>query len=390
MSSVAFKGSRKPTIGVEVEVQLVDREMFDLVPASPQILQKLKTKAEKEHIKSELTQAMVEINTDISRTVAEVGDGLRAKFDLLRQLAAGQNLEILVAGTHPFQQWREQKVFPSDRYQAIVDKFQWLARRLTIFGLHVHIGIPTGDRAIAVINALINYIPHLLALSASSPFWSATDTGMESCRVAVFESMPTGGLPYFFVDWKEFQRYHKALQETGAIHSIKDIYWDIRPHYDFGTIEVRICDGIPTLQETLGLVALIQCLVVWIDSQYRKGKRSRQIHMQHYWVAPENKWQAARYGLDGNIILAEGKKRKYLREDIADLLETLRPVAKELQCERELAYVEEILKNGPSSTRQRRIYKETGSLTKVVQSLVGELKVVIPAPCLPAGRKAGI
>lgn len=370
---VEFKGSPKPTIGVEVEVQLVDPVTKDLKPAALSILRAGKQEASL-HIKSELSQAMVEINTGICQTVSEVSQTLRHQFIKLHQIASAQAVDLAIAGTHPFQNWRERKIYPTERYEKIIEKFQWVARRLTIFGLHVHVGVQDGDRAIAIINALISYIPHLLALSASSPFWGETDTGLQSCRVAILDSLPTGGLPYYLVDWKEFQKYFDALKNTGTIDSIKDIYWDIRPHFDFGTVEVRICDGLATLKETLALVALIQCLVVWIDSQYREGKRSRQIHMQHYWLAPENKWQAARYGLEGQIIIEEGNQRALLREQVASLLDTLKPVARSLQCEKELSDVETILRNGPSSVRQRLVFSQAHSFQAVVQKLIEEFK----------------
>lgn len=370
---IEFKGSSKPTIGVEVEIQLVDPTTLDLKAAAVAILGEAKDMPSL-RVKSELTQAMVEINTNICHTVAEAGQDLQKQFLKLEEVGKKCGVAPVVSGTHPFQSWRERRVYPTERYQKIVDKFQWAARRLTVFGLHVHVGVKNGDRAIAVINALINYIPHLLALSASSPFWQGYDTGLQSVRVAVFESLPLGGLPYYMVDWKEFQKYFDTLSSTGTVHSIKDLYWDIRPHFDFGTIEVRICDGLPTLQETLALVALIQCLVVWIDSQYEEGKRSRQIHMQRYWLAPENKWQAARYGLDGQIIIEEGNQRVLLREQVASLLDTLRPVAQSLKCEKELSGVESILRNGPSAVRQRLVFSQTQSFQEVVRSLMKEFK----------------
>lgn len=376
---VAFRSSKKPTLGVEVEVQLIDNKSRNLTPLAQAVIQAASDKPDL-HVKAELTQAMVEINTDICKTVDDVRKSLEYQIGLLREILQRHEASIAVSGTHPFQVWWERQFYPSERYRAIMEKFQWLARRLTIFGLHVHVGVQDGDRAIHVINALIGYIPHLLALSSSAPFWGGRDTGLSSCRVAVFESLPMGGLPYYFPNWKEFQKYYDTLASTGAIHSIKDIYWDIRPHFDFGTIEVRICDGLPTLRETLGLVALIQCLVVWIDSQYQKGTRSREIHMQRYWLAPENKWQAARYGLDGQIIVRGGEERRLLRDDIGALLETLQPVAQSIQCEKELSYVGDILKTGPSSVRQRRVYAETRSFEAVVDSLIQELREGITPP----------
>lgn len=368
-----FQGCARPTIGVELEVQLIDRFTKDLAAAAVPILNSASNVRELT-AKAELSDAMVEITTDICGSVAEAGESLARQLTALRKIANEKGLEIAISGTHPFQDWRERRVFPDERHLQLLEKFQWLARRWTTFGLHVHVGVKDGERSIAILNALINYIPHLIALSASSPFWGGTDTGLVSSRAAVTESFPTGGLPYFLPSWKEFEKYFESLHATGAIRSIRDLYWDIRPHYDFGTIEVRACDGLPTLRETLALVAFVQCLVVLIDDQLEKGARSPQVRMQRYWVAPENKWQATRYGLEGLLILKEGEERRPIREDIERLLEILKPVSVSLGCAQELSHVWEILQQGSSASRQRRIFSETNSLKAVTQSLITELK----------------
>ncbi len=371
--SIEFKKSPHPTLGVEVEIQLLDRETLDLKPITQSILQMASSDPDL-LITSELIQAMVEIKTPICNTVKDVQESLEKQILKLRKLANAQGAEIAISGTHPFQAWWERKIYPSERYVKILEKFQWMARRLGTFGLHVHVGVRDGDRAITLMNSLIHYIPHLLALSTSSPFWGGKDTGLSSSRVAVFESMPTGGLPYFLVDWKEFQNCYDTLLRTGTIQSIKDIYWDIRPHFDFGTIEIRICDGISTLKETLAIVALVQCLVVWLDDQYQKGKRSHTIHMHRYWLAPENKWQAARYGLEGNIVNPDTQERHPIKEEMLKLLEILKPVALTLKCEEELSWVQDILHQESGAVRQRRVYYQTHSLKSVVQSLIQELQ----------------
>jgi len=368
-----FKNSPKPTLGVEVEIQLIDRGTKNLVGGAVPLLEEARM-VPGLTLKAELTQAMAEINTEICGTVREAGGSLARQLAQVRGLAAKRNLEIAVSGTHPFQDWRERKIFPDERHAQILEKYRWLVRRWTTFGMHVHVGVADGDRAIHILNALINYIPHLIALSGSSPYWGGTDTGLHSCRSAVTESFPTGGLPYFLPDWKGFEKYFETLLGTGAIQSIKDIYWDIRPHFDFGTIEVRVCDGLPTLKETLALAAFVHCLVVWIDDQFQKGRRPRQIHMQRYWLAPENKWQAVRYGLDGRIVSPDSDEKKFLRDDVAALLDLLRPVAASLDCSAELEDVLRILDRGPSSIRQRQVFDRTESLVAVVESLIEELK----------------
>jgi len=368
-----FKKSAQPTLGVELEIQLIDRHSMGLASEAIPILEKASHFKELRLV-SELNQSMVEVNTEICKTVKEVEKSLRRQLQTLREISSSRGVEIAIAGTHPFQNWQELKIYPKARYFKILEKFQWLARRLITYGLHVHVGVRDGDRAIAVINSLINYIPHLLALSASSPYWTGKDTGLCSSRVAVFESFPTGGLPYFLVNWKEFETCYETLLSTGAIGSIKDIYWDIRPHFDFGTIEVRICDGMPTLHETLAMVAFIHCLVVWLDDQYQKGAKVRQLHMQHYWLAPENKWQAARYGLEGQVIQPEQRGRTQLKDDIPRLLEILKPIALALNCVEELDSIYEIIKRGNSAARQRQVFYRSQSLKAVVESLIEELK----------------
>ena len=240
--------------------------------------------------------------------------------------------------------------------------------------MHVHVGVRDGERAIHILNVLISYLPHLLALSASSPFWGGTDTGLASSRMAVLESFPTGGLPYYFPDWKGFQKYYETLIATGAIGSIKDLYWDIRPHFDFGTLEIRVCDGLPTFRETLALVALIHCLVVWIDDGLDRQLRSPHIHMQQYWLAPENKWQATRYGLDGMIVAQESSERMQIRDAVKLLLQELNPIAQSLHCVDELESIFEILESGPSAVRQRQIFAKTGSHRNIVESLIKEFQ----------------
>ncbi len=371
--ALLFKNCSKPTLGVEVEVQLIDRSTKDLSAAAVPVLKRA-SEIQGLCLKSELTVAMVEINTEICNTVKEIGESLERQMNLLRNITKQLGLKLAVSGTHPFQDWRERKIFPDQRHIEVLEKFQWLARRWTTFGMHVHVGVKNGDRAISILNSLISYIPHLLALSASSPFWGGIDTGLVSSRAAVTESFPTGGLPYFLTDWKEFEKYFETLIATGAIGSIKDLYWDIRPHFDFGTIEVRICDGIPTLKETLALVALVQCLVVWIDDQLNQGGRANQIKMQRYWVAPENKWQAIRYGLEGQIITKGGEERHPLKSEIEKLLEILKPVATTLNCSEELAGINDILRHGSSATRQRLIFAESQSLKMVVEALIHELE----------------
>lgn len=376
---IEFVGSPNPTIGVEIELQLIDPETRDLTPKSIELLEFCRGRGV-ERVKAEITQSMVEIDTEVSYDVKQCRGYLERRVAKLRAIANKLGIELCVSGTHPFQRWTESKIFPSERYRYLLKKFQWLARRLTVYGLHVHIGVENGEKAIAVSNAAIRYLPHLLALSASSPYWESVDTGMHSCRAGIMESFPISGLPYYFPNWEEFEKYCDILLQTGAIASLKDLYWFIRPSPSYGTLEFRICDAMPTLSETMALVALIQALVVWIDEGLSNGSRSKTVSMRRYWMAPENQWVAARDGLEGMIIVNDEGKRRKISDDILNLMEHLAPVAKRLNSYEELLYVEEIIRHGASAWRQRAVFQEEQSLQTVVDALVKEFETDKPDP----------
>ena len=244
-----------------------------------------------------------------------------------------------------------------------------------LFGLHVHVGIESGEKAIAIFNALSTYIPHLLALSASSPYFEGEETGLASCRVKIFESLPTAGLPYRLLNWAEFQRLMNTLVNARAIESVREIWWEVRPHPDFGTVEVRICDGLPTLDDMVAMAAMIQALVVCLGEQYDEGV---YLPLQRYWIVRENKWRAARWALDAEVITDEDGRLEPLAESIGRLLEALEPVSKRLGSHAELMRVREIMKAGPSYARQRQVYADTGDFTRVVDSVVRELRDSVP------------
>ena len=282
---------------------------------------------------------------------------------------------VACAGTHPFSKWGEQRITESERYHRLVDQCQWPARRLMIFGVHVHVGIVSGEKAIAISNGLTTYLPHLLALSASSPFFNAADTGLASCRTKIFESLPTAGLPYRLLNWAEFQRLMITLVNAKAIESIREIWWDVRPHPGFGTIEVRICDGLPTLDEVVAVTALIQALVVWLGDQYDEGM---YLPLHRHWIVRENKWRAARWATDAEIIIDEDGNLERLDESLAALVEAVTPVARRLGSETELQRIGPMLSAGPSYRRQRRIYEETGDYGAVMKALVREFRENAP------------
>lgn len=375
---ITFVGSPAPTLGVEVELQLIDPETRDLVNRSEDLLARCKAVG-LERVKAEITLAMVEVDTEISRDVKQCRDYLEKRLRRLRAIGHEAGLRLASSGTHPFQHWSTQSIFPAERYRYLEEKYQWLARRLSVFGLHVHVGVESGEKAIAIANAAVRYLPHLLALTASSPYWQGVDTGMQSCRMAVMQSFPISGLPYYFPDWQEFEKYCDTLLHAKAIASLKDLYWFVRPSPDYGTLEFRICDGIPTLSDTMAIAAMIQALVVWIDEGFANGSRAKTISMRRYWIAPENLWSAARDGLDALIIVSEDGKRRRLSEDISNLLENLAPIAKRLNGLEELTRIKEMIGRPNSAERQRAVYRQKHSLAAVVDSVIEEFETDQPA-----------
>jgi carboxylate-amine ligase len=299
-----------------------------------------------------------EATADLAGTVAE-----------LTPLVQARGLAMMCSGTHPTTDWASQTISPGARYAKLIDDMQWLARRLQIFGVHVHVGVRSPEKAISIVNALTAYIPHLLALSASSPYWKGRDTGLASARSKVFENLPTAGLPYQLGGWGEFESYMETLISTGTIGSIKEVWWDIRPHPGFGTVELRVCDGLPTLYEVGMVAAVSQCLVDVLDRELDKGYR---LPMPKGWVVRENKWRAARYGMDADII-REDESTVPVRAALLELALDLRPTAERLGCVEELARVEQVVAHGASYQRQRRVAEAAGGdLHAVVDSLLAE------------------
>ena len=373
--NILFSGSDSPTLGAEIEVQLVD-ESGALVTdtAATKILGELEAYSGYKH---ELLECTVEVISDVHTDVAGVRKDLGDKVERLIQQADTHGYRVLCSGTHPFSAWSDQTVSPDPRYHRLIEDCQWTARRLLIFGVHTHVGLKSGEEAIAVGNSLATFIPHFLALSSSSPFWMGRDSGLQSIRSKIFESLPTAGLPYQMENWGQFQRFMRTLVGAGAIRTVREVWWDIRPHPGFGTIELRICDGISTIEELSSIVALSQSLVVWLADRYNEGL---QIPRHQAWTIRENKWRAARYGLDADIIRDEEGNLLSLRRSIDDLIHRLEPTAERLGCSEELKGVSAILERGTSATRQREVFKETRDLQKVVDALVEEMKEGAPKP----------
>jgi len=379
--AISWNPSRGATIGVEWELQLVDARTRMLRQDAREVLAALPgLNEEGEHpkLRHELMQSTVEVVTGVCSTVSEIKDDLSATISQLERITGRRDTMLACAGTHPVSDWRDAKMAPIQRYAELVEQMQWLARRIQTFGVHVHVGIRDGSKAIPIVNALAAYLPHFLALTASSPYWNGQDTGLASSRAIVFGGLPTSGPPQPFTDWTEFEEYMDTLLRAGTIRSIKEVWWDIRPHPDFGTVEIRMFDGVPTLREIGMTAALSQSLVQLLDTQLDRGYK---LPSPPAWVVRDNKWRATRYGLDAIVITDESGSTAPLRDELYELTRELQPVADRLGCGPELGVVTEVLDNGASYERQRAIVASGGGLGDVVDALVTEFaedRFVVP------------
>lgn len=371
---VPFVGSPRPTLGVEWELALVDRHTRDLRNAADPLFEAVQRHygGATPHVHKELLKNTVELVTGICDTVPHAMADLRASLQVVRAAAEPLDLDLVSAGAHPFAQWNEQQLTEGARYLELISRTQWWGRQMLIWGVHVHVGISSEDRVFPILNALLLHYPHLLALSASSPVWAGQDTGYASNRAMMFQQLPTAGLPFQFATWSEYERFIGDQMTTGIIDHINEIRWDIRPAPHLGTIEIRVCDGVPTVFELEAIVALIQCLVVDLDRRLDAGET---LPFLEPWHVQENKWRAARYGLDAVVITGADNSERLVTDDLADLIVRLAPIAEELGCARELAQVAEIPRRGASYQRQREVARATGGdLVAVVDSLVRELE----------------
>jgi carboxylate-amine ligase len=361
------------TIGVEVELQLIDWRTHDLCPAAPRILDALG--GETDRIKAEIFQPMLEINTGVCSTIDDVRRDLHAALATLRGVAEPLGVELAVSGTHAFGGYDGRLVYPSERYRRVLQHRQWFAQRLVIFGLHVHVGMRDGDHAIAMMNGITPYLPLLLALSSSSPFWTGSDTGLASARTAIFESVPNAGAPHFFRDWAHFCRYVGRMERSKSIDSLKDLWWDVRPNPTFGTLEVRICDGLPTVKETLAVVALVKLLFEWLDAQHRDG---RSFDPPSWPLYRENKWRAVRWGPETEMAWTEEGDTVHARDLLDRRLRDCEGLASRLGLAASLDPLHGLASGQGSFERQRAAFRATRALAGVTDALVQELRADEP------------
>ncbi|WP_435771638.1 glutamate--cysteine ligase [Nocardioides sp. SYSU DS0651] len=370
---IDFHGSPEPTLGVEWEFALVDRRTRDLRNDAAHLFARAKPRMpDPAKLHKELLKNTVEVVTGVCHTVGEAMTDLRTTLGHVVAAADDLDLDLYGAGTHPFADWTGQQLSEGHRYEELINRTQWWGRQMLIWGVHVHVGLPEKARVMQVLNGLLTYYPHLQALSASSPIWMGVDTGYASNRALMFQQLPTAGLPFQFQTWEEFERFAHDQLTTGVIDDLSEIRWDLRPAMKHGTIENRVCDGISTFTDMEALVALMHCLVVWLDERAAAGE---QLPTMPPWHVQENKWRAARYGVDAIVILDAHSNERLVTDDLAELVPRLEPTARRLGCEAELASVLEIPARGASYARQRAVAERTGDdLVAVVDSVVAELR----------------
>ncbi|QCX26607.1 glutamate--cysteine ligase [Nocardioides jishulii] len=370
---IDFTPSPRPTLGVEWELALVDRTSRDLANCAREFFAAAQPELpHPDRLHRELLRNTVEVVTGICDTVDEAADDLRTSLRALLPVADSLGLDLYGGGAHPFADWTAQELTRGHRYAELINRTQYWGRQMLIWGVHVHVGLPEGKRVMGVLNGLLNHYPHLLALSASSPIWGGTDTGYASNRALMFQQLPTAGLPFQFETWEQFESFADDQLTTGVIDDLNEIRWDIRPAPHLGTVETRVCDGVSTVEELAAIAALVQCLVVDLDTRLAAGE---EVGTMQPWHVQENKWRAARYGLDAIVILDSDSRERLVTDDLMDTLERLEPVAARLDCTDALRSVEEIVRSGASYQRQRRVAESNGGdLVAVVGSVVDELR----------------
>src|SRR5437667_5537132 len=366
------------TLGIEEEFAIIDPETGQLRSHIQEILKDGKMTL-KERVKPEMHQSVVELGTEICRDIADARQHVASLRSDLAGLAARDGLKIASVGTHPFSHWRDQLITEGERYKEIVRDMQLLARANLIFGLHVHVGVPDRDTAIHVMNQARYFLPHIYALSANSPFWVGHITGLKGYRLKVFERFPRTGIPDSFESLSEYDDYCKLLVKTGCIDNAKKIWWDIRLHPFFDTLEVRVCDAQSRVDDTLGIAALIQAVIVKLHKLLRQNVTFR-IYRRRF--LDENRWRASRYGIDGKLIDFGKETEVEERSLLNELLEFVASEVNEFGTQREMTHIERIMREGTGADRQLAVWGRTHDIKAVVDHIVNETYeglVVVPA-----------
>ncbi len=368
MAPVKSREKETFTLGIEEEFQIVDPTTRDLSPRNAEIIESL-TPILGDYVKPEMLMSCVETVTPVCKNITEAREHLRRNRNALAEVSFKHGVAIGAAGTHPFSNWASQPITDDKRYHILEEELQDVIREILIFGMHVHVGIQDRDTAVAIMNELRYFLPHILALSVSSPFWMGRNTGLQSFRSVVFSRFPRTGIPEDFDSAAAFDHYIDTLVNTHCIDDGKKIWWDVRPHPIYSTIEIRICDMPTRLEETLALAALIQAIVVKLYKLKQQNigwrKYSRALIM-------ENKWRAIRYGLGGKMLDLGKEEEVPAQLLINELLEFVDDVVDELGSRREIEYIQTIMNKGTSAERQLNLYAETGDFKPVVDRVLQE------------------
>jgi len=358
---IKFNSSPEPTIGVEIELQLVDKKNLNLNNISSKVLADI-NKEFSDNIKCELIESMIEINTNICSNIDEVEKDIRKTLNHLDEILKNYETEINCTSLHPFAIGKNQIITDNPRYKRIMKDLQMVGKRFISQGLHVHIGISNPEDAIKVNNGLRVYLPLLLALSTSSPFFEGEDTGLHSYRTKLFEALPLAGMPDYLNNWNHFESLTEHLEGAGIINSVKDLWWDVRPHPGFGTVEIRVCDIPINFKEIIALVALMQTLVVTLI----KLDSYQDTHIQ---ILQSNKWQAARYGLEGVFVDPKTFKKLSMRKAIENLFVLVEPAMVSLGLKKYFNILEEILNADTGSNKQRKLYANSNKFEDMLKTL---------------------
>lgn len=356
------------TLGVEEEYQIIDPTTRELTSYISEFLDKGKM-VFRDQIKPEFLQSQVEMGTHVCRNIGEVRKEVTRLRRMVCDIAEKNNRKIVAAGTHPFSRWQEQDITDKDRYKNLVSDLPYIARRLLIFGMHVHIGIPDRELRIDIMNQVTYFMPHILALSTSSPFWLGENTGLRSFRSVVFADLPRTGLPEYFTSADEYDHFVHTLVHTHCIDDPTKIWWDVRPHPRFPTLEFRICDCVTKIEDMMAIVALLQAIVAKLI-QFRRNNQSWRSYRRA--LLEENKWRAIKEGIDGHLVDFGKEEEVPIRDLIKELLEIVDDVVDPLGIREEIEYIHTILHDGSSANRQLSIYQKTGDMKKVVDQLAME------------------
>ena len=389
--TLPFAASSQSTLGIEWELALVDAATGDLRAEAPDVISEalqtagLGPEEEHPHVTAEMLQNTVELVTGVHRTVGSAAEELRGIASGILDAAERRGMHLYCQGSHPFGDPNLQPVTDKDRYNQVVEIAQYWGRQMLIFGVHVHVGLDDVSKAMPVVNGLVNRFPHFLALSASSPFWAGGDTGYQSQRTQVFQQLPTAGLPHQFEDYRDFERCLEQMVQVGMVNDATECRWDVRAVPRLGTVEMRACDGMATIEEIAAVTALTQCLVHDLSAGLERGQEPPAILPP--WYVAENKWRAARYGMQAEVIMDAAGTTVPVAEHLSDELDRLAPVARELECEAELAHVRTMMADGTAAERQRRVEREAAAAPPAEGADAGDTVAPLRAVVLDAAGR---